>query len=101
MRPARLICTTSILPALCVAALAAAPASAQAPDQPAAAEETQTASAEAGADAAAGGESIVVTGTRIRSPNLTSSVPVTSLGIGELTDTGNVSLGDELNKLPS
>lgn len=44
---------------------------------------------------------LVVTGTRIRSPNLVSTVPITSLGIQELTDTGNVSLGDELNKLPA
>jgi outer membrane receptor protein involved in Fe transport len=46
-------------------------------------------------------EELIVTGTRIRSPNLVSTVPITSLGVQELTDTGNVSLGDELNKLPA
>ena len=105
MRKSALFSTTSILPAFCAAALAfgATPALAQAePDnagQPAdAAAPAETAIAE---EPAAGDEGIVVTGTRIRSPNLTSSVPITSLAPSELTDTGNVSLGDELNKLPS
>jgi len=44
---------------------------------------------------------IVVTGSRIRSPNLTSSIPITSVGVQELTDQGSVSLGDALNDLPS
>ncbi|HEV2818562.1 MAG TPA: TonB-dependent receptor [Allosphingosinicella sp.] len=44
---------------------------------------------------------ILVTGTRIRRPNLESTVPITSVGIQELTDTGDVSLGDNLNDLPS
>ena len=48
-----------------------------------------------------GGQSIQVTGTRIRRPNLESNVPITSVGIEELTDTGDVSLGDQLNDLPS
>ena len=57
---------------------------------------------ESGQDAnTATGESIVVTGTRIRSPNLVSSVPITSLGIQDLTDTGDVSIGDQLNELPA
>jgi outer membrane receptor protein involved in Fe transport len=91
---------------LCLAALAAnaGPALAQTnPTTDATGEDAAEAPAQPDAAAAddAGGEAIVVTGTRIRSPNLTSSVPITSLGIGELTDTGNVSLGDELNKLPS
>lgn len=47
------------------------------------------------------GEAIVITGSRIRSPNLTSSVPVTSIGIQDLTNTGDLSLGDALNELPS
>jgi outer membrane receptor protein involved in Fe transport len=45
--------------------------------------------------------SITVTGSRIRRPNLESTVPITSVGIQELTDTGDVSLGDNLNDLPS
>lgn len=44
---------------------------------------------------------IVVTGSRIPRPNLVSTVPITSIGVQDLTDTGNVSLGDELNQLPA
>lgn len=44
---------------------------------------------------------IIVTGTRINRPNLTSAVPVTSLSAAELIgSTGNVSIGDSLNELP-
>jgi outer membrane receptor protein involved in Fe transport len=57
---------------------------------------------ESGQDAdAQAGQSIVVTGSRIARPNLASTVPITSVGVQELTDTGNVSLGDELNNLPA
>lgn len=44
---------------------------------------------------------IVVTGSRIVRPTLDSSVPLTSVTVDELTDTGDVSLGDALNDLPS
>lgn len=47
------------------------------------------------------GEAVIVTGSRIRSPNLTSSVPFQSLGSQELLDSGDVSLGDQLNDLPA
>jgi outer membrane receptor protein involved in Fe transport len=47
------------------------------------------------------GDAIIVTGSRISRPNLRSTVPITSVGVQELTDTGNVSLGDELNNLPA
>jgi outer membrane receptor protein involved in Fe transport len=45
--------------------------------------------------------SIIVTGSRIRRPNLDSSVPITSVGSQELTNRGDVSIGDALNELPS
>jgi outer membrane receptor protein involved in Fe transport len=46
--------------------------------------------------------SIVVTGTRIpRRVGLDSAVPVTSVGSEQLTNRGEVSLGDALNDLPS
>jgi len=45
--------------------------------------------------------SIVVTGSRIRRPNLASSVPITSVTTQDLTSRGEVSLGDALNDLPS
>ncbi|WP_308517079.1 TonB-dependent receptor domain-containing protein [Sphingomonas flavescens] len=44
---------------------------------------------------------IVVTGSRIRRPNLDSSVPITSVAVQDLTSRGEVSLGDALNDLPS
>lgn len=47
------------------------------------------------------GTQIVVTGTRIARPTLSSAVPLTSVSVGELTETGDVSLGDALNDLPS
>jgi outer membrane receptor protein involved in Fe transport len=47
------------------------------------------------------GSQIVVTGTRIARPTLSSAVPLTSVSVGELTETGDVSLGDALNDLPS
>lgn len=45
-------------------------------------------------------ENIVVTGSRIRRPNLESNVPVTSLAGEELFNQGQTSLGDTLNDLP-
>jgi outer membrane receptor protein involved in Fe transport len=45
--------------------------------------------------------SIVITGSRIRRPNLQSAVPITTVTTEELTSRGEVSLGDALNKLPA
>ena len=44
---------------------------------------------------------IVVTGSHLTRPTLSSPVPLTSVTVSELTDTGDVSLGDALNDLPS
>ena len=44
---------------------------------------------------------IVVTGSRLTRPTLSSPVPLTSISPGELSDGGDVSLGDALNDLPS
>jgi outer membrane receptor protein involved in Fe transport len=46
------------------------------------------------------GEAIVVTGSRIRQPNLESAVPVTVISGEEFFETGQVSVGDVLNDLP-
>jgi outer membrane receptor protein involved in Fe transport len=59
--------------------------------------DTQLAAAEPVADQGA----IVVTGSRIRRPNLESTVPITSVGPQELTERGDISLGDALSQLPS
>jgi outer membrane receptor protein involved in Fe transport len=47
------------------------------------------------------GKPILVTGSRISRPTLESSVPLTSVTVDDLTGTGEVSLGDALNDLPS
>ncbi|HEY1605539.1 MAG TPA: TonB-dependent receptor [Allosphingosinicella sp.] len=44
---------------------------------------------------------ITVTGTRIRRPNLSSPVPITSVTAEELPNQGQASIGDALNQLPS
>lgn len=52
------------------------------------------------ASAASAGESIVVTGSRIRRPNLDSGAPITTVAGEEFFQTGRVSVGDVLNELP-
>ncbi len=44
--------------------------------------------------------SIVVTGSRIRRPNLASTVPITSIGGEQFFQQGQTSVGDTLNDLP-
>lgn len=78
-------------------ALAAAPAFAQ--DQGGDADETVLED-EADATTTSSGP-IVVTGSRIARPTLASPIPLTSVTAEELTQTGDVSLGDTLNELPS
>ena len=45
-------------------------------------------------------EAIVVTGSRIRRPNLESTVPITSIGGESLIKQGDTNIGDTLNELP-
>ncbi len=54
----------------------------------------------AAAEAAPSDEYILVTGSRILRPNLESAVPITTLSVQELTQTGEVSIGDRLSLLP-
>ncbi len=95
------------------AALAASPAFAQQPpvDQPPPEALQTEQEVESGQDAQtstntqavppASNETITVTGTRIRRPNLESPLPVTSIGGQEFFQTGNVSVGDKLAEVPS
>lgn len=46
------------------------------------------------------GEEVLVTGSRIRRPNLDSNVPVTSLGGEAFLEQGSINVGDTLNDLP-
>jgi outer membrane receptor protein involved in Fe transport len=61
---------------------------------------TATAQGASTASPAGGGSSIVVTGSRIKRPNLESAVPITSVGGQEFFETGRTSVGDTLNELP-
>jgi outer membrane receptor protein involved in Fe transport len=59
---------------------------------------------ESGTDATAEGDgtqNLVVTGSRIRRPNLESTIPITSVGGEEFFQTGQTSVGDVLNELPA
>ncbi len=95
MKKTRLLVTGSILG---LAIFASLPAIAQ--DST---EDTEQASDEEEEDAeeATTGKPILVTGSRISRPTLESAVPLTSVTIDDLTGTGDVSLGDALNDLPS
>ncbi len=58
---------------------------------------------ESGTNAAqegSGQQELVVTGSRIRRPNLEAAVPITSIGGEEFFEQGRVSVGDQLNELP-
>ncbi|MFN3818098.1 TonB-dependent receptor domain-containing protein [Blastomonas sp.] len=56
---------------------------------------------EAAASSEVAATAIVVTGSRIERPNLSSPSPVTSITIADLPSGGDVSLGDALNELPA
>jgi len=43
---------------------------------------------------------IVVTGSRIRRPNLESTIPISTLGGEEFFETGQIAIGETLNELP-
>lgn len=83
-----------------VAAAIATPAMAQ--DAPAPAEcVDENNNGVCDSDEEGAGTAIVVTGTRIARPTLNSQVPLTSVTPEDLTGTGEISLGDALNDLPS
>lgn len=46
-------------------------------------------------------QAIIITGSRIRRPNLESTIPITSIGGTEFFETGRTSVGDVLNELPA
>lgn len=80
-----------LLSATALAGAILIPTAAMAQDEPAVAQ----------GDVAEGEDDIIVTGSRIARPNLTSTIPVTTMQADEIFDTGNISLGDALNQLPS
>ena len=66
-------------------------------DQPPAAAPSATIAA---SDSSSEAGTIVVTGSRIRRPNLDSGAPITTVSGAEFFQTGKVSVGDILNELP-
>ena len=86
--------------AISLALLSAVPSYAQvAQADEAKASEDETDDVEAEEEGTA--QPILVTGSRIARPTLQSAVPLTSVTIEDLTGTGELSLGDALNDLPS
>ncbi|HKX88803.1 MAG TPA: TonB-dependent receptor, partial [Sphingopyxis sp.] len=81
-----------------MAVMLASPAHAQDESQ---AEPAADEIADAVADTADTGDAIIVTGSRIRRPNLESQVPVVSIGGQEFFQQGRTAIGDVLNDLPS
>jgi outer membrane receptor protein involved in Fe transport len=61
---------------------------------------TSMASQDQGDSDARDREDVVITGSRIRSPNAESVVPITTISAAELTQTARTSIGDVLNDLP-
>ncbi|QJQ32159.1 TonB-dependent receptor [Sphingomonas lacunae] len=83
---------TGVAPLVLGVALLATPTMAQ--EAPADEEEAPAASA------SAGNNDIVVTGSRIRRPNLESTVPITSISGESFIQQGQTNIGDTLNDLP-
>lgn len=92
MKSIRFLAATALATATIFTTTGTAWAQAPAADQ-AAEDEDEEESAKEG--------SIVVTGSRIARPTLESDVPLTSVTVEDLTGTGELSLGDALNDLPS
>ena len=99
--------TTSLLrlaaaPGVLAIAAIATPAFAQAEPQTACIDSDADGTCDevASADGGSSGGSIVVTGSRIRRPNLESTVPITSIAGDDFLQNSSTSIGDELNELP-
>jgi outer membrane receptor protein involved in Fe transport len=62
--------------------------------------EVELQSGQSTADGNASGGDVVVTGSRIRRPNLDSTVPITSISGEQFFQQGDANIGDTLNELP-
>lgn len=106
LRGSTALCSIAFTVALVAAGPAAAAEAAAEAKTPASAavdpatQEPATADAKT-TDADTTDNAIVVTGSRIRRPNLDSPVPITSLAGSEFFETGRTSIGDVLNDLPA
>lgn len=105
MRINHLLSATALASSLMLIAM---PAAAQTtPPAPPAGNDTElpttaeaTPQAVTSADGSDDAETIVVTGSRIRSPNVTSDVPMTSIGGDQIFQTADQNVGELLNDLP-
>lgn len=77
------------------------PATVTEADDPETLDPTSEVQLESGQSPQGDSDEILVTGTRIRSPNLVAPVPITSVGAQDLLDSGSLSVGDALNELPA
>ncbi|MCC6925029.1 TonB-dependent receptor [Novosphingobium sp.] len=92
---------TCLQSAVFVAALVGMPGAALAQDAaPADSAECVDENADGTCDTQEKKTDLVVTGSRIARPNLTSAVPITSIGGQEFTSEGQTNIGDTLNELP-
>jgi outer membrane receptor protein involved in Fe transport len=64
------------------------------------AQDAATSTAPAADEASGNAETIIVTGSRIRQPNLEAANPIGVVAAAQIFETGNTSLGDLLNDLP-
>ena len=92
MNVSRLLSATALVGALAVLPATAAFAQESVPVEAAAIEDEDPTDDET--------TDVTVTGSRIRTPNLTSAIPVTTVTGDEFFETGQVSIGDVLNELP-
>jgi len=99
MKKSRLLIAGSAISFALFTALPSFAQDAPASDPAKADEEVATQAAESEEEAAS--QPILVTGSRIARPTLQSAVPLTSVTMEDLTATGELSLGDALNDLPS
>jgi outer membrane receptor protein involved in Fe transport len=109
MRKFGLLGTSALRSAAVIGFMAAAiaPAHAQTNDDPPETLQSEP-EIESGVDATSGaqgeaaeGQTITVTGSRIRRPNLESTVPITSIGGEEFFQQGSQNIGETLNDLPA
>lgn len=98
MKKTRLLVTGSFIG---LAMLAVQPAFAQTSDDDKSAQSDDQGDQSDEAEEEGANAPILVTGSRISRPTLDSAVPLTSVTVDDLTGTGEVSLGDALNDLPS
>jgi outer membrane receptor protein involved in Fe transport len=99
MKKSRFMIAGSVIGLAMFSAMPAFAQDKKAEDAPVAADDEAAVPDEAEEETTSG--PILVTGSRISRPTLESATPMTSVTVDDITGTGEVSLGDALNDLPS